>query len=108
MAKRKHFKSIEFDLDTNRLQEFYKDYRTAYRDIRSFMEKHGYSHRQGSVYNSNEKLLETDILVLVDELKDRFEWAPTCIKAFDVANIGQQHSMLTQIQASDMDDEFDI
>ena len=72
MAKRKHYKSIEFDLDTKKLQEFYKDYRTAYRDIRGFMTKHGYIHRQGSVYNSKEKLLETDILVLVDELRHFF------------------------------------
>ncbi|PHU40461.1 hypothetical protein CSX00_06120 [Pseudobutyrivibrio ruminis] len=108
MAKRKHYKSIEFDLDTKKLQEFYKDYRTAYKDIRGFMTKHGYTHRQGSVYNSREKLLETDILVLVDDLKNRFEWASTCIKAFDVANIGQQHSMLTQLQAISDDADFDI
>lgn len=30
MAKRKHYKSIEFDLDTKKLQEYYNDYRTAY------------------------------------------------------------------------------
>lgn len=107
MAKRKHYKSIEFDLDTKKLQDFYKDYRKAYRDVRGFMTKHGYVHRQGSVYNSKEKLLETDILVLVDELKDYFPWASTCIKAFDVANIGQQHSMLMQLQASD-DEDFEI
>ena len=106
MAKRKHYKSIEFDLDTKKLQEFYKDYRTAYKDIRAFMTKHGYVHRQGSVYNSNEKLLETDILVLVDEIKEHFTWASTCIKAFDVANIGQQHSMLTQLQSTE--DDFEI
>ena len=42
MTKRKHYKSIEFDLDTNKLQEYYSDYRTAYKDIRRFMTKHGY------------------------------------------------------------------
>lgn len=108
MAKRKHYKSIEFDLDTKKLQEFYKDYRTAYKDIRGFMNKHGYSHRQGSVYNSKDKLLETDILVLVDALKDFFPWASTCIKAFDVANIGQQHSMLMQLRATEDEDDFNI
>ena len=39
MAKRKHYKSIEFDLDTKKLQEYYSDYRTAYKDIRRFMTK---------------------------------------------------------------------
>ena len=108
MAKRNHYKSIEFDLDTKRLQEYYRDYRTAYKDIRSFMNKHGYIHRQGSVSNSKEKLLETDILVLVDALKDFFPWASTCIKAFDVANIGQQYSMLMQLRATEDEDDFDI
>lgn len=108
MAKRKHYKSIEFDLDTKKLQEYYSDYRTAYKDIRRFMTKHGYIHRQGSVYNSKDKLFETDILVLVNTLKEHFSWASTCIKAFDVANIGQQHSMLMQLQATEDEDDFNI
>ncbi len=37
LGPRKYYKSIDFDLDTNELQNYYADYRTAYRDLGRFM-----------------------------------------------------------------------
>ena len=105
---RKYYKSIDFDLDTVKLSSYYKDYRYAYRDIAKFMDKHRFFHRQGSVYNSIDKLSESNIIDLVDDLMDTFEWAADCIKAFDVTNIGEQHSMLDQIKSSGNDIPIDL
>ena len=43
-----HRKEIAFDLDINKLGIFYKDYRTAYKDLQKIMTKEGFLHRQGS------------------------------------------------------------
>lgn len=86
LGPRKYQKSIEFDLDTNGLREYYTNYTQAYDDIGRFMRRHGFEHRQGSVYNSMQKILETDIIDLVEDLKNTFPWAETCIKALDVTN----------------------
>ena len=102
-GKRRHFKSIDFDLDTKELGKFYDDYRKAYKDVRKFMAGQGFSHRQGSVYNSTEKLLETDILVLMDHMKEALPWVTSCVKAIDVTNISQQHSLMPLLQADDED-----
>lgn len=94
LGPRKYYKEITFDLDTTKLQDYYDDYTKAYRDIRRFMEQNGFTHRQGSVYNSVEKLSELKITALCYKLKDTFKWSADCIKALDVANIGHQHSLL--------------
>ncbi len=108
LGPRKHYKSIDFDLDTNLLQDYYSDYRQAYKKLGTFMKQHGFTHRQGSVYNSTNKLLESDIIDLVDDLKHTFAWASTCIEAFDVTNISHQHSMLAQLRANDEELDLDI
>lgn len=46
-------KGIYFDLDTARLKEVYKngDWHNAYYELRSFLEKEGFEHIQGSGYH---------------------------------------------------------
>ncbi len=105
-GKRRHYKSIDFDLDTVKLGEVYGDYRKAYKDMRKFMTAYGFSHRQGSVYNSLEKLLETDIIVLIDYMMEELPWVKTCVKAIDVTSISQQHSLLPLLHADEED--FDL
>lgn len=107
LGPRKYQKSIEFDLDTNGLREYYANYTQAYDDIGRFMRRHGFEHRQGSVYNSMQKILETDIIDLVEDLKNTFPWAETCIKALDVTNISRQHSLLDYLHGTELDLSLD-
>lgn len=108
LGPRKYYKSIDYDLDTKGLQEYYPDYRTAYKALGKFMKQHGFIHRQYSVYNSVNKLSELDIIDLVDDLKHTFPWAATCINEFDVTNISNQHSMLTQLQTIEEEVNIDL
>ncbi len=62
--ERKYYKAINFDLDTNKLKEFYPRYQQAYRDLLRFFREKGFSHRQGSGYVSNDKLSSADIVDL--------------------------------------------
>ncbi len=102
LGPRKYQKSIEFDLDTNGLREYYASYTQAYDDIGRFMRRHGFEHRQGSVYNSMQKILETDIIDLAEDLRNTFPWAETCIKALDVTNVSRQHSLLSYLHEPDL------
>lgn len=97
LGPRKYIRSIEFDLDTNKLKDYYNDYTKAYKDLGRFMHKNGFIHRQGSVYNSIEKLSDQDIILLTDMIRNTFDWAQTCIKALDVTDIKQFHDLLPQI-----------
>ncbi|NCC08485.1 MAG: hypothetical protein EOM30_10740 [Clostridia bacterium] len=70
-------KQITFDLSQKALTEHYPRpklsvnptfYKKAYSDISRFMRKNGFEHRQFSVYTSIEKLTNTDINLLMDNL----------------------------------------
>lgn len=54
----KHIWAINFDLDTKKLETLYssKNWRQAYDDIRDFLKKNNFEHRQGSGYISKEEM----------------------------------------------------
>ena len=108
LGPRKYYKEIAFDLDTNKLQDYYDDYTRAYKDIRRFMEQNGFTHRQGSVYNSVNKMNDTGVMLLCYKLKDAFEWSVDCIKALDVANIGHQHSLMDILHDNSHSHDFSM
>lgn len=95
MASAKHRKAINFDLDTHALKEYYPkpDYRGAYKDLKAFFSKHGFTHRQGSGYVSERALTTADIFDLADMLAGECPWMGRCVKRIDVTNIGQQHDL---------------
>lgn len=101
--ERKYFKAINFDLDTHRLEEHYPgaNYRQAYDDLRRFLRRHQFSHRQGSGYLSDTKLGTADIYDLMDELSQQYSWIGECVKKIDVTNIGQQHDLTELLKASE-------
>ena len=93
--ERTYFKALNFDLDTHLLQQHYPgaNYRQAYDDLRRFFKRHGFSHRQGSGYLSDQKLTTADIYDLMDELSLQFPWIGVCVKKIDVTNVGRQHDL---------------
>ena len=93
--ERKTFKALNFDMDTHQLKVHYPgaNYRQAYDDLRRFFKRHGFSHRQGSGYLSDQRLGTADIFDLMDELGRQFPWAADCVRRIDVTNVGRQHDL---------------
>lgn len=102
--ERKYYKAINFDLDTNRLKSYYSHYQQAYDDLLRFFTNKNFSHRQGSGYVSNEKLMSVDIIDIIGALRKEFEWVSTCVKKIDVTNVGSQYD-LTYLLSGDIRDD---
>jgi len=89
-------KSLNFDLDTNKLKEHYpnKNYTNAYEDIKKFLLKNGFEHRQGSGYISKETMTRIAITNVLKELNKEFNWLYPCCKTLDYYDVGKEHSGL--------------
>ena len=94
-------KAINFDLDTNALKINYggSNYREAYIDIETFMEHNGFEHRQWSGYISKYEMSTQDIQMIVINMGKTFPWLGSCVKKFDVTDIGQQHDLTELIKS---------
>lgn len=80
-------KAINFDIDTKKYEEYTgRRSPTAYKEIRNFLIKNGFEHRQGSGYISKRSLNDSNITIT-------FEWLEYCVKKMDVTNVGKQHSL---------------
>ena len=99
-------KQITFDLKQKALQKFYSKpentgnarfYKKAYADIKRFMQKSGFQHRQYSVYISNARMTNVDVVLLMQDLNTALLWFFQCVTEIDVTNIGTQHSLLRSI-----------
>ncbi|MCM1333741.1 MAG: hypothetical protein NC084_07160 [Bacteroides sp.] len=88
-------KAVNFDLGTNALKEHYPgdNYRDAYSDIKKFMERHGFEHRQYSGYNSKEPMEDIAVSRLIAKLSNEFSWLKECVQKIDSTNIGEQHDL---------------
>lgn len=107
--ERRYYKAINFDLDTNRLKEYYSKYQKAYSDLYGFFRSRDFSHRQGSGYVSNKKLISADIVDLISEMSDAFPWCATCIKKIDVTNVGAQYDLTSLLNVpDDINEDFEI
>lgn len=82
-------KGIYFDLDTGRLKEVYKngDWHNAYYELRSFLEKEGFEHIQGSGYHSINPMLESKAMDVVHTLTKKFPWLNECVKVCTIADV---------------------
>lgn len=96
-------KQLTFDLDQKKLKECYPKinsissnqyYKKAYRDIYLFMKEYNFSHRQYSVYISNDTMTRTDIVKLTIAMAQKMPWLSECIKEMDVTDISNQHSLV--------------
>lgn len=86
MAKTR--KAINFDLDTNLLREHYGEpYNPAYDEIKRFMLKSGFEHRQGSGYVSKKPMSSYTAVTIVQSLSSNFEWFEKCVKVCDLTEV---------------------
>lgn len=102
-------KQITFDLNTQKLKQFYprprlawnpQYYKKAWGDIARFMKKNGFEHRQYSVYASHSTMTRAAVLVLIDSMVEKIPWLSQCLNAIDVTDIGRQHSLMQAVKNS--------
>lgn len=107
MRESKHRKQVAFDLSQKSLAENYPKpdgtenpqfFKKAYGDISRFMEQNGFEHRQFSVYVSREKLMISDVNLLIEKLAMRMPWLAACINQLDVTDVGRQHSLIETLR----------
>ena len=67
----KQKKGINFDLDTESLKKYYPkgDWHNAYNDLRTYFEKNGFEHIQGSGYHSKDAMSEANAMAVIYTLK---------------------------------------
>ena len=94
-------KAINFDIDTKKYEEHTgKKASTAYAEIKRFLKKNGFEHRQGSGYVSKNSLDDLRITAIITNMTLTLKWLRFCVKEIDVTNIGKQHSLLDTINKS--------
>ena len=98
MNSKKTFVAINFDLDTKKLKNIYvqqtgKKYNQAYYDIKSFMKKNGFSHRQGSGYLSKNPTTETSATFMIKRMSAAMPWLKSCVRRIDLTIVGDQHDL---------------
>jgi len=93
-------KSLNFDLDTKKLKEHYlnNNYTEAYNDIKKFLLKNGFEHRQGSGYISEKEISKVKTLDIIKKLNNNHPWLETCCKTFYYSDIGQEYDALLSIK----------
>ena len=105
-------KAINFDIDTKKYESYTgQKAPLAYAQIRRFLKKYEFKHRQGSGYVSNGNISTIDIGILVADMSMKFDWLNHCIKEIDATNIGKQYSLVDAInkasinkKSSELDD----
>lgn len=99
----KHFKALNFDLDTEKLKEAYsvKKYTKAYDEIRKFLKANGFNHRQGSGYNSKEKITTPQLMDILENLFEKYPKIKECVKKLDATNVGKDYDMLSMLDESE-------
>jgi virulence-associated protein VapD len=96
IVERRQFKAINFDLIIKKLVEEFGQgkHLRAYAQVRRFLEKNGFEHRQWSGYRSKSTMTYTELLDVCMRLFAQFPWLGRCANRFDVTNIGREYDML--------------
>jgi virulence-associated protein VapD len=80
-------KAINFDLDTQKLYELTGSKTDGYGQIKKFLLKNGFKHKQWSGYVSIEKITYHDVYKLAKELCETFGWFSEVVNTFDVTKV---------------------
>jgi virulence-associated protein VapD len=110
VAVTKRYKSINFDLDTRRLEDIFGDgkRRSGYAAIQRFLTKNGFIHRQWSGYVSQSKLTYAETYIVIDDFLDACPWLAKCANRFDVTDYMAESDAIDYIMARDLDVEVDL
>ena len=91
----KIYRAINFDLKIKLLKQHYpkKNFLYAYKDIKLFMIKNDFSHRQWSGYRSNTKISDREVRNLLLQMKEELSWLDKCSTKIDLTNIGKMYDI---------------
>ena len=93
---------INFDLDTKKYEKITnKPSPTAYYQIRQYMEKNEYVHRQGSCYISKQATSRAEVLADVKHFSLNNKWFNHCVKELDLTTVGRTLSIKLETQTKD-------
>ena len=96
-------KAINFDLNNSLLKKYYpsKKYRKEWTEIRNFLIKNGFIHRQYPGYVSKEPISITSVIHLITNMSLHLKWLSECVKEFDLTIVGDEYSMKDYMQVDD-------
>lgn len=82
-------KGIDFDLDTALLKEHYPkgDWHNAYYDVRSYFEKNGFEHIQGSGYHSLMAMSEANAMAMIYKMTRELPWLNYCVSVCTISDV---------------------
>lgn len=94
----KTYKQIAFDIDTHVAKNVAgKKYTQMYQQIKSFMEKNGFLHQQGSVYVSTCPYSYFEINELCVAFTKKYPYIAKTIRDITVANISKKRMSLNKL-----------
>lgn len=95
-------KEFHFDLDDEALKQYYvpkhggkNAWKSAWSDIRKYMEQNGFEHTQYSGYESLEAMSYEEAYIVLDGLKYQFPWFSKCAQIATLTEIGERHDVLS-------------
>ena len=88
-------KGINFDLDTQSLQDNYKksDWHNAYYEVRNFFEANGFEHIQGSGYHSAEPMSEAKAMAVIYQMIKKLPWLNGCVSICTISDIPELYDI---------------
>ena len=101
-------RAINFDLNINALKENYSvtNPKGAYKEIRSFFEKNGFSHRQGSGYCSRNKLTDMELFEVMQKMFKTLPWLDVCSTKIDATDIGKVYDIKELLDTASIKETF--
>lgn len=93
-------KAVNFDLNDNLLKKYYpsKSYKNAWRDIKKFLLKSNFTHRQYSGYVSIDSMSMAEIGNIIGKMARKWNWLNKTVIQFDVTNVGEEYSLIPLIK----------
>jgi virulence-associated protein VapD len=82
--------AIAFDLDTDE----------RHFDVRTVLEEHGFSWRQGSVYFGDERVTPVTCVLAIQELSKRFDWFSSCVRDIRMLRIEENNDLSPAINGT--------
>lgn len=100
-------KALNFDLDTKKYEKLTnKKSPTAYGEIKKFLKKYNFMHRQGSGYISKNSLRDDKVFAIMQIMSYQLYWLRYAVKEIDVTNIGKQHSLKEAINTASIQENY--
>ena len=92
-------KALNFDLNDSLLRKYYpsNNYKKAWSDIKSFLIKSGFTHRQYSGYVSENNLSMSKTILIIKKMSKKYKWLSLSVKEFDVTIVGDEYSLKNYI-----------